>query len=74
MQFELDTHTHTIASAHAYSTIQEMAQAAAGKGLKLLAITDHAPGYASDARFLAAAQSFTLWDIMCCQRNCMVYR
>lgn len=38
MQFELDTHTHTIASAHAYSTIQEMAQAAAGKGLKLLAI------------------------------------
>ncbi len=43
MQFELDTHTHTIASAHAYSTIQEMAQAAAGKGLKLLAITDHAP-------------------------------
>ena len=43
MQFELDTHTHTIASAHAYSTIQEMAQAAAGKGLKLLAITDPAP-------------------------------
>lgn len=43
MHFELDTHTHTIASAHAYSTIQEMAQAASQKGLKLLAITDHAP-------------------------------
>ena len=43
MHFELDTHTHTIASAHAYSTVQEMAQAAAQKGLKLLAITDHAP-------------------------------
>ena len=39
----LDTHTHTLASGHAYSTIRENAQAADKKGLELLAITDHAP-------------------------------
>ena len=33
-----------IASGHAFSTLQEMAQAAAGKGLKLLGITEHSPG------------------------------
>lgn len=40
---ELDVHTHTLASGHAYSTIQEMAKAASEKGLKLLGITEHAP-------------------------------
>ncbi len=44
MKIELDVHTHTIASGHAFSTIQEMAQAAADKGLKLLGITEHSPG------------------------------
>ncbi len=39
----LDTHTHTLASGHAYSTIRENATAAAKKGLELLAITEHAP-------------------------------
>lgn len=43
MKYVLDTHTHTIASGHAYSTISEMARAAADKGLELLAITEHAP-------------------------------
>lgn len=41
---ELDVHTHTIASGHAFSTLQEMAQAAASKGLKLLGITEHSSG------------------------------
>lgn len=44
MKIELDVHTHTIASGHTFSTLQEMAQAAAGKGLKLLGITEHSPG------------------------------
>jgi len=44
MKIKLDGHTHTIASGHAFSTLQEMAQAAAGKGLKLLGITEHSPG------------------------------
>ena len=37
----LDSHSHTVASGHAYNTINEMAQAAAEKGLELLALTEH---------------------------------
>ena len=44
MKIELDVHTHTTASGHAFSSLQEMAQAAASKGLKVLGITEHAPG------------------------------
>ena len=44
MNIELDMHTHTIASGHAFSTLQEMAKAGAEKGLKLLGITEHTPG------------------------------
>lgn len=44
MEIKLDVHTHTIASGHAFSTLQEMAQAAAAKGLEILGITEHAPG------------------------------
>ncbi|MCM1578757.1 MAG: phosphatase [Ruminococcus sp.] len=39
-----DLHAHTVASTHAYSTVKEMAQAAAEAGLEFLAITDHAAG------------------------------
>ena len=39
----LDAHMHTVASVHAYSTIQEMATAGKKRGLKLIGITDHAP-------------------------------
>lgn len=44
MDFLLDTHTHTLASGHAYCTLLEMVRAAADKGLELICITDHAPG------------------------------
>ena len=43
-QILLDVHTHTIASGHAFSSLQEMVHAAADKGLKILGITEHAPG------------------------------
>jgi putative hydrolase len=43
MKIIADMHTHTTASGHAYSTINELAAAAAKKGLKALAITDHGP-------------------------------
>lgn len=43
MNFVLDTHTHTIASGHAYSSIQEMIQAGKEKGLSLLGISEHGP-------------------------------
>ncbi len=38
-----DLHTHTLASTHAYSTLQEMCRSAAEKGLYAIAITDHGP-------------------------------
>lgn len=38
-----DMHVHTIASGHAYGTVQEMALAAKEKGLELIALTDHGP-------------------------------
>lgn len=40
---ETDTHTHTIASTHAFSTILEMAHFAAQKDMKAIAVTDHGP-------------------------------
>lgn len=43
MKTQLDVHTHTIASGHGYSTIQEMVTAAASLGLKMLGITEHGP-------------------------------
>ena len=46
----MDTHTHTLASGHAYSTIRENASAAAQKGLELLAVTEHAPRMAGSCQ------------------------
>ncbi|WP_029233542.1 phosphatase [Butyrivibrio sp. VCB2006] len=40
-QIECDTHTHTLYSRHAYSTIEENVRAARDCGIKLLASTDH---------------------------------
>ena len=42
MIHKLDSHTHTLASGHAYNTIMEMAKAAVDQKLELLAVTDHA--------------------------------
>lgn len=44
MKIIADMHTHTVASTHAFSTVKEMAQEAADKGLEFIAITDHSPG------------------------------
>ena len=43
MRLLADLHTHTVASGHAFSTVTELATAAAAKGLELIAITDHGP-------------------------------
>lgn len=43
MNFELDVHTHTIVSGHAYSTFMENVKHASDIGLKVLGTTDHAP-------------------------------
>lgn len=43
MKIVTDTHSHTIVSGHAYSTMREMAEAAKKHGMEVLAITEHAP-------------------------------
>ena len=43
MKFVVDTHTHTIASGHAYTTLLENIKEASIKGIKLLGTTDHGP-------------------------------
>lgn len=41
MKIIADLHTHTVASTHAYSTINEMVESASEKNLYALAVTDH---------------------------------
>jgi putative hydrolase len=43
MHIEVDSHSHTIASGHAYSTLSENIAAAAAAGITLLASTEHGP-------------------------------
>ena len=43
MKLIADTHSHTLASGHAYSTIREMVRAAFEKGMEAFAITEHGP-------------------------------
>lgn len=54
MKLIFDGHTHTVASGHAYSTILENVKYAKKKGIKIIAITDHAhmmPGGAHPYHF-----------------------
>ena len=44
MEILVDMHCHSVASGHAYSTIQEMAREASKKGMEMIAITDHGVG------------------------------
>ena len=43
MRILVDTHAHTVASTHAYSTVTEYFQQAKLKGLEMFSITDHGP-------------------------------
>ena len=43
MKIEIDTHTHTVLSGHAHSTLLENASAAAKTGLRGFVLTDHGP-------------------------------
>lgn len=43
MKIIADLHTHTLASSHAYSTIRENCEIAKERGIKVIALTDHAP-------------------------------
>jgi putative hydrolase len=43
MRLQIDTHTHTVLSGHAHSTLLENASSAAEMGLKGFVLTDHGP-------------------------------
>lgn len=43
MNIVVDTHTHTISSGHAYSTIQENAKEASLNGIEMFNMSDHGP-------------------------------
>ncbi len=47
MKFEVDTHTHTVLSGHAQSTLLENAAAAAENGIKGIVLSDHGPSIQS---------------------------
>lgn len=46
MKILADIHTHSVASGHAYSTIDENYRFAASKGLEMVALTEHGPAMA----------------------------
>lgn len=50
MKIIADLHTHTLVSEHAYSTVDEMLNAAKDKGFLALAITDHGPASSDGAK------------------------
>ena len=52
MNIRIDTHSHTLASGHAYNTLREMAAMAAEKGLEGLAVTEHAPEMPDPANYI----------------------
>ena len=64
MDIKIDTHSHSIASGHAYSTIQEMVAEAIKKNLEILMITEHAP------RMPGACHSFYFYNLRVVPRNC----
>ena len=76
MKIIADTHTHTIMSGHAYSTVMENIAAAKEKGLKFLAITDHTgimPGTPEDVYFLMIKGSLPeVYDGVYLLRGCEV--
>lgn len=49
MKMRVDVHTHSLASGHAYSTLQENIQAAKAKDLAVYGISDHAPAMPGSA-------------------------
>jgi len=75
-QILLDAHTHTIASGHAYSSLQEMVQAAADKGLQVLGITEHGPSVTGTCpltyyrnMFVVPRQMYGVRILMGCEVN-----
>ena len=72
----LDVHTHTVASGHAYSSLQEMVKAAADKELQVLGITEHGPSIVGTCplvyfknMFVVPRQMYGIRILMGCEVN-----
>lgn len=62
----VDIHCHSIASRHAFCTINEIATIAKSKGLKAVAIADHHPSLRhKDGEFEIHAPDFAYFDVFC---------
>lgn len=80
MGFLIDTHTHSIVSGHAYSTIDEMTKEAAQKGVTHIAFTEHGPKmpgschelYFSNLQVLST-QKYGVTRLFGCELNIMDY-
>jgi putative hydrolase len=59
-----DLHIHTVASGHAYSTVEEYAAAAKKKKLKIIAFTDHGPAMPGGAPLYHFANQRMIPDIL----------
>ena len=77
----LDAHTHTVASGHAYSSLQEMAKAAADMGLEVLGITEHGPSVPGTCptlyfknMFVVPRQMYGIRLLMGCEINILDWR
>lgn len=71
MTIEIDTHAHTLVSGHAYNTMREMVQMAAEKGLKGLALTEHAPKMPGSTN-LYYFEILVLFRVRCTESMCFL--
>ncbi len=63
MMMLFDLHTHTIASGHGYSTLKENIEMAKERGLKVLGLSEHAPGLPGGPNILY------FWNYKCIPRQ-----
>ena len=64
MHFVLDVHCHTVASGHAYSTVNENAAYAASIGLTHIGIADHGPAMPGGTHLFTFTNQWILPDYM----------
>lgn len=64
MNIVVDTHTHTISSGHAYSTVQENAKEAYNNGIQMFNVSDHAPSMMGAPNLFHFGNLKTIPDIL----------
>ena len=81
MKYLIDTHTHTIASGHAYNTIDEMTRYAQKIGLANFAITEHAPKMPGSSNklyfynlYTVPKEKYGVHRLMGCELNIIDYK